>query len=240
VTGRVRRRRALLLLSLALASGGLAASQVRGTVQRVEARVGAPVPVVVARRDLPPDARLAPGDLAVREVPGRYAPRDAFDTPAQAAGARTAVALPAGGYVTAGSLRGASSGRGGRALRRGERAVEVSVAGGEALAVEAGPGAQVDVLVSSEAGSRGGRTVLALEDVELLGLRAGGGGGRLAEGEDAGASAAATAVATLRVTVRQAVYLTAAQSFAREVRLLPRPPGEPRRGAGAAVSAGDL
>jgi pilus assembly protein CpaB len=33
-------------------------------------------------------------------------------------------------------------------------------------------------------------------------------------------------VATLRVTVRQAVYLTAAQNFAQEVRLLPRPSGD--------------
>jgi hypothetical protein len=31
------------------------------------------------------------------------------------------------------------------------------------------------------------------------------------------------------VTLRQAVYLTAAQNFAREVRLLPRPPGDRRR-----------
>jgi pilus assembly protein CpaB len=32
--------------------------------------------------------------------------------------------------------------------------------------------------------------------------------------------------ATLRVTVRQAVYLAAAQSFARELRLLPRAAGD--------------
>jgi pilus assembly protein CpaB len=36
----------------------------------------------------------------------------------------------------------------------------------------------------------------------------------------------------LRVTVRQAVYLTAAQAFAREVRVLARAPGD--RGHGAA------
>ena len=37
--------------------------------------------------------------------------------------------------------------------------------------------------------------------------------------------------ATLRVTVAQAVYLAAAQSFARDVRLLARAPGD-RRHAG--------
>jgi pilus assembly protein CpaB len=44
-------------------------------------------------------------------------------------------------------------------------------------------------------------------------------------------------VATLRVTVRQAVYLTAAQNFAQEVRLLPRPAGD-RSGSPAGLSVG--
>jgi pilus assembly protein CpaB len=35
----------------------------------------------------------------------------------------------------------------------------------------------------------------------------------------------------LRVSVRQAGYLAAAQSFARELRVLPRAPGDRRRGA---------
>ncbi len=43
--------------------------------------------------------------------------------------------------------------------------------------------------------------------------------------------------ATLRVKVRQAVYLTAAQNFAQEIRLLPRPKGD-RGGAGRLSVAG--
>jgi pilus assembly protein CpaB len=216
---RLRRRRALILLSLALASGGLAASRVSDTVGRVEARVGRPVPVLVARHELAPDSRLDAADLAVRQVPSRFAPRDALSSPAEAAGARTAVALPAGGYVTAGTLGGGDRRAG---LPRGQRAVEVAVAGGGPLADAAAPGTRVDVLVSTEAG--GGRTFLALQDVELLSVRPG---------------AEQKAVATLRVTLRQAVYLTAAQNFAREVRLLPRPPGDRGR-SGAAISSGDL
>ena len=65
-----------------------------------------------------------------------------------------------------------------------------------------------------------------------------GAGGQAAEGE--GAAATATATATVRVTLRQAVYLTAAQNFAREVRLLPRPPGDRSRAGRASVSAGGL
>ena len=47
----------------------------------------------------------------------------------------------------------------------------------------------------------------------------------------------AKASATLRVSLRQAVVLTAAQNFAREVRLVPRPPGDGRRLGAVGVSA---
>jgi pilus assembly protein CpaB len=80
------------------------------------------------------------------------------------------------------------------------------------------------VLVSTEPREGPGRSFLALEDVELLGLRPADGaeasGGRTGE---PGATPVAGSVATLRVTLRQAVYITAAQNFAREVRLLSRP-----------------
>ena len=46
--------------------------------------------------------------------------------------------------------------------------------------------------------------------------------------------------ASLRVTVRQAVFLAAAQAFSREVRLLPRAPGDDRRGAAGLVVGADL
>jgi pilus assembly protein CpaB len=97
----------------------------------------------------------------------------------------------------------------------------------------------VDVIVTTEArsGVGGGRTYLALQDVELLGARAADGGAGAA-GD--GAAAHASAVATLRVTLREAVYLTAAQSFAREIRLLPRPPGDRRAAPPLAVRAGGL
>jgi len=228
---RARRRRGLILLSLALASGGLAASRVSDTVERVEAQVGRPQPVVVARRELRAHARLDAGDLAVREVPARFVPGDALASPAEAVGARTAVPLAAGGYVTAGALGGPVRSRGG--LPRGQRAVEVAVAGGGPLADGTAPGARVDVLVSTEGQEGSGRTFLALQDVQLLSLRPGSAG--TAEGDSK-----ADAVATLRVTLRQAVYLTAAQNFAREVRLVPRPPGDRARSGAAGLSSGDL
>jgi pilus assembly protein CpaB len=238
VKSRHRRRRALLFLSLALASGGLAASQVGGRVREVEARVGPQVPVVVAGRELPAGGELRDDVLATRQVPQRFVPPDALASPADARGRRTAVPVAAGSYLTSGELEGAGKGTRGETLGAGQRAVEIAVAGGEALSQLGGSGARVDVLVSTARGDSSGRTFLALEDVELLDLRQGGAGG--AGGDSEGAASKATATATLRVTLRQAVYLTAAQNFAREVRLLPRPPGDRGRAGRTAVGAGDL
>lgn len=242
-----RRRRALLLVSLALACGGLAASLVAGRVREVESAVGAPVPVVVMARDVAAGAELRPGDLAVRRVPERFVPPDALAAPDEAIGLPVAAPLARGTQLTAEAI-GAPGGEAidGAApgpLRRGQRAVEVAVAGGETVA---GPGSRVDVLVSTEPGTGSGASFLALEDVELLavgGSPATGSAGSAGLDSAAGAGAAgdgATAAATLRVTVRQAVYLTAAQNFAREVRLLPRPPGDRGRSGRTAVSADGL
>jgi pilus assembly protein CpaB len=87
------------------------------------------------------------------------------------------------------------------------------------------------VLITSESGESAGHTELALEDVELLTLKTS--DGVAADADNASGSA----TATLRVTLKQAVYLTAAQNFAREIRLLPRAPGDRRR-AGRLVAGG--
>jgi pilus assembly protein CpaB len=227
------------MLSLALACGGLAASQVRARVERVERQVGPLVPAIVARGDLPADTELSPRRLALRRVPRRFVPRDSLAVIEEAAGLRTAVPVPAGAYVTAGALQGAGRRGAPSALRRGERAVEIGVAAGEPLSEAATPGARVDVLVSTEPEQGEGRTFLALQGVELLGLRPGEGEAALSRGGEERAPAA-TAIASLRVTLRQAVYLTAAQNFAREVRLLPRPSRDRGRDGQTEVAADDL
>ena len=231
---RPRRRRGLLLLSLALASGGLAASQVRERERSVDAKVGPLVPVVVAARDIRPDEALRPADLAVERVPARFVPPDALGAPARLAGARAAVPVVEGAYVTTAVLQGAAASAEGP-LRAGERAVEIAVAGG-GIGL-APPGSRVDVLVSIRPHDGAGRTFVALENVALLDMRPIGGG---VPGDQAMDQPAATAVATLRVTARQAVYLTAAETFAHEVRLLARPSGDRRRNGPVAVSEDQL
>ena len=197
--------------------------------------MGAPVPVVVAREDLAPGTRLSPATasrvLVVRQVPERFAPRDSLASLEDAVGLRTGAPVPTGAYLTSAHLRIPRSGGTGAALGRGERAMEVSVAGGDGLG---GEGARVDVLVTTEPGAGAGRSYVAMEDVELLGARAGGGGGGSGQGSAGGTTA------TLRVTLRQAVFLAAAQSFAREIRVLARPPEDRARGGPAGVSASEL
>ena len=234
---RARRRRGLLLLALALAGAGLAASQVHERERTVEARVGPLVPVVVAAHEIAADEPVDRRDLALERVPARFLPPDAVGSAERLAGARTSVAVPAGSYLTASVLQGARAGDSGT-LRPGERALEVAVAGASALA-GAGPGSRVDVLVSTEHHEGAGRTFLALEDVELLDLRAAG-AEELAAADSPSDSRSATAIATLRVTLRQAVYLAAANDFGRDLRLLPRPPGDRRRAGPTAVGEADL
>jgi pilus assembly protein CpaB len=218
-----RRRRAALLLGLAIVLGTLAASDVARREAALGAQIGVPVDVLVARHALPPGRRLAAGDLAVRHVPARFAPTGAAAIPELLLGRRLAVAVPAGAPVGEHLLEVAADGP---AVRRGERAAEVIATGSPRLVTA---GAHVDVLVTRERGSGGaGATTLALEDIEVLAARA-------APGRD---DAGPRVAATLRVTVRQAVYLAAAGAFAREIRLLPRAPGDHGRTGPAVVTDG--
>lgn len=234
-----------MLLCLAVACGGLAASQVRGNAREVEAQVGSPVPVLVATKDLPPETKLNPktarGALAVRQVPERFVPADSLTGMEEAIGLRTAAPLAAGAYVTAAHVRlaeGQSPGEGG-VLGSGQRVVEVAVAGGEALG-GAGLDARVDVLITTEPASGAGRSYVALEDVELLGARPSDGGGLAGQAEGDGGATGARTLASLRVTARQAVFLTSAENFAREIRLLLRPPGDRRKVGDASVESSGL
>ena len=157
-----RRRRAVLLLGLALALGGLAAADVSRREAALARKLGPAVGVVVARQALAPGDRVAAGRLAVRRVPARYAPAGALGSLGEAVGMRVAAAIPAGAYVTAGAL-GDGTGSGGArgpALRPGERVADLTAAGPADLIT---PGGRVDVLVTRDPAHGGpGQTALAL------------------------------------------------------------------------------
>lgn len=234
-----RRARVLALLGLSVVCGGTAASLVNGYVSDVRAQVGPGVPVLIARVDIPKGKALRIADLASsvseQSVPERFAPPGAFAHRAEVAGLRAEVPIARGSYLLQSELRPPGAHSTG-AIAPAARLVEVPVAGAGSLRGLVAPGARVDVLVTSDRGSGSPRTYLALQRVELVSLGAGtGGGDSSGAGDPAG-----EAVAALRVSLRQAVLLTAAQNFAREVRLVPRPAGDSRRLAGAAVTADEL
>lgn len=216
-----RRRRAVLLLGLALVLGALAASDVARREAALREQVGPAVEVLVARAPLAAGRRLAPADLAVRRVPQRFAPAGAAAVPELLVGRRLSVAVPAGTPLDLHLLEQPTMA--GPLVRPGERAAEVVARASPALVVA---GVRVDVVVTRER-----RTELALEDVEVLAA----GPVPAAAREGPGPQVAAT----LRVTVPQAVYLAAAGSYAAEIRLLVRAPGD-RRTTGRPMVGQDL
>jgi pilus assembly protein CpaB len=224
-----RRRRTAVLLGLALLLGGLAASDVAGREAALRRAVGPTVPVVVVRTRLAPGAALDARHLAIRRVPARFAPAVAYASAGALAGTRAAVALEAGEDVVPSAVDDGTRAVG-APVRPGERVADI-VARGSAALIR--PGGRVDVLVTRERGDGSGATTVALEDAEVLAAHA------ASAGDDA-ETAGDRVVASLRVTVRQAVYLAAAQSFARELRLLPRAAGDRRHGLAGTTVGSDL
>ena len=215
-----RRRRALLLAGLALLLGGLAASDVSSRESALRKGLGPSVGVVVARSELAAGSTIRRDSLSVREVPARYAPRGAVADPDALVGLRLSADVAAGQELLPALVgRPGGSPAAGPAVAKGERVADVVAAAPTGLVV---PGGRVDVLVTrDDRPGAPGRTVLALEDVAVLTVAS------APAGETGGTARAA---ASLRVTLRQAVYLAAAQAFAQELRLLPRAPGDRTRG----------
>ena len=202
-----RGRRAALLAGVSILLGGLAASQVASREAEIERRVGPPVPVVVAARDIPRGARIALRDLALRQVPERYVPRGSFARAAELQGARAAVEIPAGG-----DLHGSMVASGADPGAAGLRLLRLVVVGS---AAEMAPGSVVDILVTRETAAGSSRTTVGLRRAEVVESRP---AQAQAEGPGAGLPRAQLAI---RATVAQSVALAEAQNGARELRALP-------------------
>jgi pilus assembly protein CpaB len=208
-----RRRRAAVLLGLALVLGTLSATHMSRREAALKAQLGPAVDVVVARADLPAGRPLELSDLGIRSLPQRYAPPGQPVFAAALAGQKLAVPVPKGTPVTAELLARRSTAPE-AAIERGQRAVDIDATGSPQAVIA---GARVDVLVTTDRNDHGA-TRVALEDVEVLAAHP-------AKTDEGGPKV----TATLRVTAAQAVYLAAAQTFARDVRLLARAPGDRRK-----------
>jgi Flp pilus assembly protein CpaB len=216
-----RRMRAIAFGVAALAAAIIAGTIADGYGDSVARGYGALRPVVVASAQLPAGEALDPTaaetDLEVRQVPARFVPHGALRDPAEALGLAPAAAIPSGAYLLAAQLRPPRSDASGPRLAGGRRPVQIAVSGAAALGVGGGDpiGSRVDVVVTTEpTGAGAGHTYVAASGVPLLGLGAG------PEGEAGGVAAA-----TLGLTRPQALRLIAAESFARQVTVMPRGEG---------------
>jgi pilus assembly protein CpaB len=213
-----RRARAIAFAVAALVAAVVAGTIADGYGDSVARGYGALRPVVVAAAQLPAGKALDPTTaetgLEVRQVPARFVPLGALRDPAEALGLVPAAAIPSGAYLLAAQLHPPRSEASGPRLAGGRRPVQIAVSGAAALAIDGGDpiGTRVDVVVTTEpTGAGSGHTYVAAAAVPLLGLGAG------PEGE-----AGATAEATLGLTRPQALRLIAAESFARQVTVMPR------------------
>jgi Flp pilus assembly protein CpaB len=220
-----RRARALAFLLLAVGCATLAAAVANGYGSSVAQSFGPLREVVVAGRDLPAGEPIGPAELSrslqLRRIPARFVPPGALLRLQQALGRVPAAPIPVGSYVLAVQLRApredASQNR--PRLASGHRPVEISVSGGDALLAAGGSpeGSRVDVVVTTEPRGPGpGRTYIAAAGVRLLAL---------AQQDPSSPGPAGGWSATLALTRNQALGLIEAESFARAVRLLPRPGG---------------
>ena len=133
----------------------------------------------------------------------------------EARGRRTVAVVSPGEPLTQAVLGGAP-GMGPAPLAVGERAVPVPLrsAGGSAAAPV--PGVRVDVIASDGEGPAG-RTRVVVGDAEVLAVTR----------DDAGGGEGSGDVLMLRLSTDQALEVTRALDFAREVRVVTRPAGEP-------------
>jgi pilus assembly protein CpaB len=210
-----RRERALPAAALALALLGLVAEQGRGGPQRVQVVVAARP--IAARVAIPPDAVRLVSIVAADRTPSMLVTLD------EAVYRQSAVALRAGDYV----VRPALTTEDRSPLRPGQRAVALRLDAASAPSATAlRAGARVDVVVSTDADAQHpARSSVVASALEVLGAP------RRSDG---------AVVVTLRASLRQAVALTAAQSYAHDLRLLVRAPGDDRSGARVTVDASSL
>jgi Flp pilus assembly protein CpaB len=220
-----RRVRAIAFAACALGCAALAAGVAGGYRADVAAELGELRPVVIAAEPLSAGRPLRPAaverSLEVRRVPERFVPPEALATPAEAIGRAPVARVPAGSYMVASQLadsRPARSRRRQVGPRRAPVDIAVSAAGALARFERRGP-RRVDVIVTTEPGPGGGRgrTYVATRNVRLLDLRS-------AEGEPdpAPSSRPGSWVATLALTRPQSLRLIQAESFAHQVRVIPR------------------
>lgn len=182
---------------------------------------GAPAArVLVAREPIPAGTLLDADAVATRlvalPVPGDAGLAGLVGDAAVAAGRRTLGPLAPGEPLTDAVLGGSPSAV--APLAPGERAVPVPAAAAGGAAAALAPGIRVDVVASTGDGALG-RTAVVVSGAEVLAVDP------ALTGDGFGAAPAPSVL--LRAAPADALRITSALNFARDVRLLVRPAEEP-------------
>lgn len=208
VVGALRRRRGAgwMVAAAVLATAALVVASTRGDDR-------ASASVLVATSPIAPgtliDRELLEERIDVVDVPSDLPLAGLVVSADAALGRRTAAGITVGEPLTLASL-GGGPGSGPRPLAPGERATPVPLATHAAAGAGLAPGARVDVVASTGEGAAG-RSRVVVADAEVLAVEP---GRDPAVGEPS---------VVLRVRAAEALRLTAATNFARDVRLLVRP-----------------
>lgn len=197
-------RRAFLFLVASVLLGAVASEAVSSRERELRSMVGAPVPVLVTARQVSEGETFGAGNLSVREVPSRWAPRPVLGRPRQAWGMVAATKLPAGSFLGPGTWRDPAD-RAADALGDAERIATVVAAAPPGSVM---PGSRVDVVVTTG----DSRPRLAMRGVEVLAVR------RAPEGATGPGHAVE---ADLRTDVAGAIRLAQASGEDSGIRLLP-------------------
>ncbi len=209
---RIRRPGAWFALAAILAVGAFLLARGAGQSAAPGERV------LVAARPVAPGTLISaddPGLLTMAQVPAGSVLPGMLRSADDALGRRAAAAITAGEPITQAAL-GGDPRIAPAPLGPGERAMPVPLRAAGVAAAAPVPGARVDVLASDGEGLAG-RTRVVVSDAEVLAVM---------RADPADGDVGGDAI-VLRITSDQALEVTRALDFAREVRVVARPAGDP-------------
>ena len=215
-----RQRRAILLLALSVIGLIAVFALVAGYVSDVRSEVDPKVTVLALSRDAPADQAITDDMVVTKEIPQRYAPATALRDRGQIIGLVPGTRLTRGSILQEGMLTAAP------ALQTGQRELAILVDAQTGVAGKLTPGAIVDIIGTF--GGDSNRNVPASSEVVVPAARViDVGESRLkGGGTDQTQNPEQVVPVTFGLTPKEALNVTYAESFADEVRLALRRPGD--------------
>jgi pilus assembly protein CpaB len=237
-----RQRRAVLLLTLAVAGLLAVFVLVANYVSDIETEVGDKIVVLELSKPAKANEAISDDMIVERTVPSRWAPAGALKDRTQLVGYVAASDLPAKSILQEGMIVGPPE------IAQGEREVAILVDAATGVAGKIAPGAEVDVIASYEGvaadpengiKARPPRTIVIVPGAKVIGV------GTPREkpansAQDAQQPSGSVVPVTFALSKKQEVRVAHAQVFAADVRLALLPPGDrPERTLDETIFKGD-